>query len=154
MANKSGYQQISGFGSDKKDKYNNWRIQIFIRDEYTCQKCGDLGGKLQAHHIKPFATILKENKIITLDSAIQCAELWNLDNGITLCKKCHKQYRRKNMASENLQQKKAATIQKEADFAATNMSMQDRIKLDGKLGVLESKEKDPKPGNKKMIGPN
>ncbi len=58
------------------------------------------------------------------------------------------------MAAENLDTKKLKIKQTEADFAVTNVGMQDRVKLDGKLGTLESKDKDPKPGNKKLIGPN
>jgi len=58
------------------------------------------------------------------------------------------------MAAENLKQKKAAIIQNEADFSATNMGMQDRIKLDNKDGSLVTKEKDPKAGNRKLVGPN
>lgn len=77
------------------DKYNEWRIQNFIRDEFTCQECGQIGGKLHVHHIKPFAVILKTNNITTFDSAVQCVELWDLNNGVTLCEKCHKQLRKK-----------------------------------------------------------
>ena len=58
------------------------------------------------------------------------------------------------MAAEKLDQKKTAIKQFEKDFAITNATMQDRIQLDNTLGKLVSKEKDPKPGNKKLIGPN
>jgi len=58
------------------------------------------------------------------------------------------------MAAENLKQKDAAKKQHEADFAATNMGMQDRVKIDDNLGTLESKEKVPKKGNAKLVGPN
>ena len=58
------------------------------------------------------------------------------------------------MSSEKLDQKKTAIKQSEKDFAIINATMQDRIQLDNTLGKLVSKEKDPKPGNKKLIGPN
>jgi len=58
------------------------------------------------------------------------------------------------MSAEKINQKKTAIIQKEADFAAINIGMQDRIQLDGKLGKMTSKEKDPKAGKKELIGPN
>ena len=71
------------------EQYNNWRLLIYKRDSFICQGCKNVGGELNAHHIKHFAIIVKENNIKTLTEAIHCNELWNLDNGVTLCKKCH-----------------------------------------------------------------
>lgn len=71
-------------------EYRQWVQDIFKRDEYTCQECGIKGGKLNAHHIKQFALIIKENKITTLEEALLCYELWDYDNGQTLCINCHK----------------------------------------------------------------
>ena len=72
-------------------KYVQWRTECFIRDNYTCQECGKKGGRLQVHHKKSFELILKENKITTIEQAINCPELWDTDNGITLCIPCHTQ---------------------------------------------------------------
>lgn len=58
-------------------EYILWRTAVFMRDDYTCQKCGDRGGKLEADHIKPFA----------LYPELRLA----IDNGRTLCKSCHRQ---------------------------------------------------------------
>lgn len=67
-----------------------WRSDIFTRDNFTCQGCFIKGGKLNAHHIKPFYKIMEDNNIRSLNDAMDCAELWNLNNGITLCLYCHK----------------------------------------------------------------
>lgn len=72
------------------NKYQEWRTQVFGRDNFTCQECGVRGVWLEAHHKKPFHKILKENNIITFEAALGCSELWNLNNGITFCEECHK----------------------------------------------------------------
>ena len=69
-------------------KYRQWRSDIFTRDDFKCQICGGKG-ILEAHHIKGFIDILKENNINTLEDAEKCEELWNINNGETLCQKCH-----------------------------------------------------------------
>ena len=59
-------------------EYNLWRNSIFARDGFICQHCKIKGLYLQAHHIKPFA----------LFPELRFA----IDNGITLCKECHKKH--------------------------------------------------------------
>jgi hypothetical protein len=75
--------------------YRQWRSDVFERDDYICQKCGQKGKILNAHHIKQFNIILEENNIKTLEESIYCDELWNINNGITLCIECHKKTHKK-----------------------------------------------------------
>lgn len=86
---KGGYNSINRT-IRKCYEYRQWVQDIFKRDNYTCQECGQIGGKLNAHHIKQFALIVKENKITTIQEALDCYELWNFENGKTLCIPCHK----------------------------------------------------------------
>ncbi len=72
------------------NKMTEWKAQVRGRDNWTCRECGIRGIWVEAHHIKLFSKIIKENNIITIEQALPCAELWNLNNGITLCKECHK----------------------------------------------------------------
>ena len=60
----------------RSGEYARWRKKVFERDEYTCQLCGEKGGKLNAHHKVRF---------------VDCPEKrLDVDNGITLCEDCHK----------------------------------------------------------------
>lgn len=72
----------------KHDKYKAWRLDVFERDRFACILCQNKED-IQADHIKPFSVILLENSICSLENAIKCKELWNRDNGRTLCKICH-----------------------------------------------------------------
>ena len=73
-------------------KYRQWRSDIFTRDDYTCQICSKRdGGIIHAdHYPKRFADIFHENKIISLEQALEYEEFWNLNNGRTLCKEYHR----------------------------------------------------------------
>lgn len=57
-------------------EYEAWRTKVFERDLYTCQNCGEVGGRLEADHIKPWS-LFPELRFV-------------LSNGRTLCKPCHK----------------------------------------------------------------
>ena len=75
-------------------EYRQWRSDVFTRDNFTCQDCGSKNGNgksvhLEAHHIKEFNEIIVENNIKTFDEAKFCEELWNINNGKTLCVQCH-----------------------------------------------------------------
>lgn len=58
-----------------KQDYIDWRLMVFGRDDFTCQKCGKRGVYLHAHHNKSFA---------------EYPELrFEVSNGITYCSGCH-----------------------------------------------------------------
>jgi len=71
-------------------EYKVWRTYIFNRDNYTCQMCDKRGSYSHVNHIKTFASILQKYNTKTFEEALLCEELWNTNNGITLCKECHK----------------------------------------------------------------
>ena len=60
-------------------EYISWRKEVFERDNYTCQCCGDnKGGNLNAHH-KNARNLFPNEK-------------YDVNNGVTLCEKCHKEF--------------------------------------------------------------
>lgn len=71
-------------------KYKTWRFNVFERDKFTCTWCKDSSSDINADHIKAFSLILKENKISSIEEADNCAQLWDINNGRTLCVECHK----------------------------------------------------------------
>jgi len=85
---------ISGLNTRIRSLPENrqWIKQCMYRDDYVCQQCGVESKRqnLQVHHIKSLACIIRENNISTLEQAQQCEELWDMTNGVTLCKDCHK----------------------------------------------------------------
>jgi hypothetical protein len=81
------------YRSDRRSlEYKLWRKSLFQKDNFTCQKCNQRGGKLHPHHINNFAEF----------SELRFA----IDNGITLCEKCHqkfhKKYGKRNNTKEQL----------------------------------------------------
>jgi hypothetical protein len=70
-------------------EYKKWRSDVFQRDGWTCKTCG-ARGYVTAHHIKSLHGILIENNIMDVFLARACIELWNTNNGVTLCEECHK----------------------------------------------------------------
>lgn len=71
-------------------EYYEWRTNCFERDNYLCQSCGCSSNKLVVHHKNPLIKIIEDNNLTNMEEAKLCYELWNLDNGVTLCQDCHK----------------------------------------------------------------
>ena len=71
-------------------EYRLWVKYCMERDNFLCQDCKIIGGNFEVHHIKQLSKIIKENNIKNLEDARKCQELWELNNGVTLCKDCHK----------------------------------------------------------------
>lgn len=64
-----------GGHSNRSAKQHKWATDVISRDKATCQKCGATGVELHAHHLKSFKDYPEQR--------------WDLDNGLTLCHRCH-----------------------------------------------------------------
>lgn len=78
-------------------EYKQWRFLVYKRDHFTCIECRKGGGYLEAHHIKFFSELLQEAKemfplLPLYDAAMLYKPLWDTNNGITYCKKHHKEF--------------------------------------------------------------
>ena len=72
--------------SRDNSEYKKWRFLVYKRDNFTCQICNITKVKLNAHHIMSYSRFndLK----------------FNLDNGVTLCECCHKEFHSKYSKKE------------------------------------------------------
>jgi hypothetical protein len=57
------------------DEMKDWRKFVLERGRFTCGICGQVGGRIQTHHMLPFFCFPEHR----LDK----------NNGISLCKSCH-----------------------------------------------------------------
>lgn len=65
------------YGNDRRI----WRKEIFMRDNHTCQICYEKGGELNAHHLNGYNW--------------HESGRYDINNGVTLCKKCHLEFHSK-----------------------------------------------------------
>ena len=75
-------------------KYVEWKNKILFRDCWTCQTC-HFRGRVVVHHIKRINVIIKQYNIRNINDAIMCKELYDINNGVTLCEDCHKYVHKK-----------------------------------------------------------
>ena len=67
-----------------------WRNEVFRRDNYRDWFSGGVGNhNLEAHHHVPISRIIKKYQIKTLDDALECKEMWDINNGVTMFKTSH-----------------------------------------------------------------
>lgn len=59
-------------------EYRQWRTQVYEKDNYICQCCGQRGGQLNAHHVFNYSNYPELRTEVS--------------NGITMCKKCHLEF--------------------------------------------------------------
>lgn len=85
IARENGYRNLNPNISDEDRQKRNlylrnqdWSKSIMERDNYTCQVCKLRGGKLNAHHLNGYHWY-KRGRL-------------DLENGVTLCTKCHKSF--------------------------------------------------------------
>ncbi len=64
-----------------------WLDAVKERDS-KCLVCGAIEN-LESHHIVPLSVLLDVHGITNREQARGCKELWDLNNGMTVCTRCH-----------------------------------------------------------------
>jgi len=82
-------------------QYRIWRKKVYKRDNFICVECGNKNDEIHAHHKKQFGVLFREflqsyNQFSPIDDrdilvklAIDYKPFWDINNGATLCIKCH-----------------------------------------------------------------
>lgn len=108
--------------------YIIWRKSVFERDNFTCQGCGyDKGHTIEAHHI------LRRVDFPHLTFAI--------NNGITLCKPCHRKVhsKRANLQSDELLEtptSSAGDNQQPSSMLKSELEKVQRLSEESKLSLI------------------
>jgi hypothetical protein len=75
--------------------YKSWRASVYSKDKGICQICGKKCRKnITAHHIKRFKSLVSAAilEFPIVDKLLACEiykPLWEVSNGVTLCRECH-----------------------------------------------------------------
>jgi hypothetical protein len=104
----------------RKARYIAWRDAVKKIDNYTCQICGDKGQVV--HHIFPFRKYSEVRYLI--------------NNGITLCSKCHKQQHKRGEKTGCSGQREASNILSKEGYKSLYGSA--RRELLGSIRVSEN----------------
>lgn len=69
-------------------EFREWRQRVFERDKNRCLFCGKIKN-LQAHHKLSIKDIIRLENIKTRIDVLCSEKLFDIDNGQTICFKCH-----------------------------------------------------------------
>jgi len=73
-----------------------WKYNVMKRDNFCDCFTGIVGNhNLVVHHIKPLSVIIQEYNIKTIEDALNCKEMWDIDNGITMFEESHIEHHQK-----------------------------------------------------------
>ena len=69
--------------------FKEWRKIVCNKTNGKCYICNTIPELLEAHHIISIANLIIKYNLTNIKQAKRCEELWDTNNGIPLCAKCH-----------------------------------------------------------------
>lgn len=73
--------------NNQSSKVKKWAYDIYKKDSFICQLCNKRGGNLNAHHLNAWNSHPDER--------------FGIDNGVTLCTKCHTSFHKEYGYGDN-----------------------------------------------------
>lgn len=71
-------------------RYYQYKLDILRRDGFSCKMCGNKNIYLELDHYPiSFSELFEKYKIFSIEQALACEELWDINNGRILCQPCH-----------------------------------------------------------------
>ena len=80
--------------------YRQWRSDVFSRDGFECIFCSSTDSLQADHFPMSIAELMRKHELTDIEQAKSCEELWNINNGRTLCVSCHR--KTENFAGRNI----------------------------------------------------
>jgi len=81
------YKHIRGHS-----RYKAWCTELLKKHDYTDAFTGHKGGLLSCHHVLPVNIILRMNNVTTIEQALECPLIWDINNGIVILKYAHDKF--------------------------------------------------------------
>jgi len=75
-------------------EYYYWKKKVLEKGKFECVICKD-NNILNVHHLYSFMKLLQDNNINLPSQARNCKGLYNINNGVVLCKEHHFQFHKK-----------------------------------------------------------
>lgn len=73
-------------------EYKRWCKALLEKNNYTDFFTGARGGLLSCHHLISVSLLIRLYKVETIDQALACPYIWDLQNGIVMLKTAHDKF--------------------------------------------------------------
>lgn len=73
-------------------EYKRWCNDLLQKHDYTDIFTNKRGGILSCHHVIPVNLIIRMNNVKTIEDALACSLIWDLNNGVVMLKSAHDKF--------------------------------------------------------------
>jgi hypothetical protein len=92
-------------------RYKEWCLKVLKKYNHTDVFTGIRGGRLSCHHVIPVNTLIRMNNIKTIEDALECSLMWDINNGIVIKKSAHDKFHNLYGDDKNIYELTAEQIQ-------------------------------------------